>query len=162
MLCTGQRQQRGFPFPARGALSLIQANPTVLGLGDSPLLQTWARPGGNAHGLQSACDRTQVWLPAAAKADTREAGAEGKERSLFSGAGHLEEGVLTSQSPSPWEDGGLMSQIPSSWEDGELNLKAHLHLSVEAEVCVSGEKGTEKRSREGVAISLSADEHSPF
>ena len=149
MLCTGQRQQRGFPFPARGALSLIQANPTVLGLGDSPLLQTWARPGGNAHGLQSACDRTQVWLPAAAKADTREAGAEGKERSLFSGAGHLEEGVLTSQSPSPWED-------------GELNLKAHLHLSVEAEVCVSGEKGTEKRSREGVAISLSADEHSPF
>ena len=40
-------------------------------------------------------------LPAARKADTREAGADVKESGLFADAGHLEGGELTSQIPSP-------------------------------------------------------------
>ena len=79
------------------------------------------------------------------------------------------------QVPAIWKRGCLhhKAHLPGKMGDsclkshllgkmGNSHLKAHLHLSVEAEVCVSGEKGTEKKSREGVAISLSADEHSPF
>ena len=54
------------------------------------------------------CHRTQVLWPAAAKASAREACADLKEGGVFADAGHLEDG--------------------DSW------LKAHLHLSVEAEV----------------------------
>ena len=43
----------------------------------------------------------KVWLPAAAKASTRGAGADVKESGLFADAGHLEDGALMSQSPSP-------------------------------------------------------------
>ena len=55
------------------------------------------------------------------KATTREAGADKKESSLFSGAGSL-------------EDGGLMSQKPSP------------SLS-EAEVFIRRERGTEQRDQ---------------
>ena len=55
-----------------------------------------------------SCNRTQVQLPAATKASTREAGADVKESCIFSGAGHM--------------------------EDRDTCHKAHLHLSVEAEV----------------------------
>ena len=40
------------------------------------------------------------------KANTKETGAHVKERYLFSGAGHLEDGGLSSQSPAPPLHGG--------------------------------------------------------
>ena len=81
----------------------------------------------------SFCNRKQAWLPAAAatNANTRETGADVKESGLFSGAGHLEGGGLVSQSPSP----GKM---------GDSRLKAHHHLSVQAEVFIRRERGTEE------------------
>ena len=71
------------------------------------------------------------------KANTREAGADVKESGLFADAGHLEDGGLTSQSPSP----GKME---------DLFLKVHLHLSVEAEVFTRRERGRNKENKEGV------------
>ena len=43
---------------------------------------------------------------ASMKADTQEAGADVKESGLFADAGHLEDGGLRSQSPSPSLSGG--------------------------------------------------------
>ena len=72
---------------------------------------------------------------AAAKANTQEAGAGVKEGGLFVDAAHL-------------EDGGLMSQID---------------LSVEAEVSIRRERGTELRDQgRGDQSSLLADDHSPL
>ena len=48
----------------------------------------------------------QVQLSAATKANIREAGADVKESGLLSGAGHLEDGGLMSQSPSSPLSGG--------------------------------------------------------
>ena len=61
-----------------------------------------------SHQLNSKCkcNRAQGWLPAAAKANTSEAGADVKESGLFVDASHLEDGGLTSQSPSPPLSGG--------------------------------------------------------
>ena len=68
---------------------------------------------------------TQVQQPAAIKTNTREAGADMKESGLFSCAGHLEDGDLKPQSPSP-------------------------HLS-EGRVFIGRERGSRtKRSRKGV------------
>ena len=78
----------------------------------------------------------QVQLPAATKANTSEAGADVKESGLFLGAGHL-------------EDGGLMSQSPSPEKMGDLHLKVHLLISVEAEVFIRRDRGTEQRDQEG-------------
>ena len=41
------------------------------------------------------------WLPASMKANTGEVGADVKESVLFADAGHLKDGGLMSQSPSP-------------------------------------------------------------
>ena len=73
------------------------------------------------------------------KANTREAGADVKESGLFADAGHLEDGGLTSQSPSP----GKME---------DSRLRAHLHISVKAEVFIRRERRVdqiEQRLREG-------------
>ena len=51
--------------------------------------------------------------PAAKKANIQEAGADVKESALFSGASNMEDEVLLSQSPSPWEDGGAMETLIS-------------------------------------------------
>ena len=89
--------------------------------------------------LASFCHREQVRLPATTKSNTWEAGADVKESGLFSGAGHL-------------EDGGVDSHV-----------KAHPHISVEAEVFIRRERGTEQRDRgRGLESSVCADEHSPF
>ena len=55
------------------------------------------------------------------KANTQEAGADVKESGLFSGAGHL--------------------------KDGGSRLKAHFHISVEADVFIRKERGTEQRDQ---------------
>ena len=44
-----------------------------------------------------------------------------------------------------------MSQSPSPGEMGDSCLKPHLHMSAQAEVFITRERGTEQRSREGVA-----------
>ena len=62
-----------------------------------------------------------------------------QKKVVFSDAGHVEDGGLTSQSPCPWEDGGLISQSPSP------PLNAGRDFSKE------GEGNRTKRSREGVA-----------
>ena len=54
----------------------------------------------------SNCNRTQVRLPAATKANTEQAGADVKDSGLFSGASHLEDGGLMTPSPSPPLSGG--------------------------------------------------------
>ena len=78
------------------------------------------------------------------KANIQEAGADVKESGLY------------------LEDGGLRPQSPSPEKMGDSCLKAHLHLSVEAEVIIR-ERGTEQRDQgEGLQGSLCADEHSPF
>ena len=61
-----------------------------------------------------------------------------QKKVVFSDAGHVEDGGLTSQSPCPWEDGGLTSQSPSP------PLNAGRDFSKE------GEGNRTKRSREGV------------
>ena len=78
----------------------------------------------------------QVWLRDTTKANNREAGANVKEHSLLSGASHLEDGGLTSQSPAPGKMGDSCHEI-------------HLHLSVEAEVFIRRERETKQRDREG-------------
>ena len=81
---------------------------------------------------------TATALPStAAKANTRDAGAD-ERKGVYSGAGHL-------------EGGGLVSQSPSFGTMGDSHLKAHLPLSVEAEVFIRTEGNRTKRSREGVA-----------
>ena len=52
------------------------------------------------------CKQKQVRLSAAMKANTQEAVADIKNSGLFAGAGHLEDGELKSQSPSPPLSGG--------------------------------------------------------
>ena len=51
---------------------------------------------------------TQVQLPDTTEANALEAGADVKGSGLFSSAGHLEDGGLTSQSPSPLLSGGFI------------------------------------------------------
>ena len=75
--------------------------------------------------LTSNCKQMQFWLPAAMKANTQEAGADVKESGLFADAGHLEDGGLMSQNPSPGRLGFHVSK-PMPWEDGHSHLKAHL------------------------------------
>ena len=58
----------------------------------------------------------QVQLPATMKANTQEADANVKECVLFADAGHLEDGGLRSQSPSPPLIGG-----PGFYKEGEGN-----------------------------------------
>ena len=86
----------------------------------------------------------QVQLPAATKANTSEAGADVKESGLFLGAGHL-------------EDGGLMSQSPSPEKMGDIQFKAQSHISVEAEIFRRRERGTEQRSGKGLTSSPCAE-----
>ena len=96
------------------------------------------------------CNRKQVQLPASTETSTQEVGADVKESGLFSGASHLEDRVLTSQSPSP----GKM---------GDSCFKVHLLLSVEAEVSERRQRGTEQRDQgRGFRSSLRADDRSPF
>ena len=78
------------------------------------------------------CKGKQIQLPATEKPNTQEAGADGKESCLFSGASHL-------------EDGGLMFQSPSPGKRSDSRLKAHLYLSAQAEVFIREERGTEQR-----------------
>lgn len=75
-------------------------------------------------------------MQATVKAGTGEAGADLKESGLFSGARNLEDGELTSQSPSP-------------------------HLR-EGRGFYKVRKNRTKRPREGLESSVCADEHSPF
>ena len=71
------------------------------------------------------------------KANTQDAGADVKESGLFSGAGHLEDGGLMSQSPSP----------PLSGNRGFYKR----------------ERGTEQRGQgRGLQSSLRADQHTAF
>ena len=69
------------------------------------------------------------------KDNTWEAGADVNESGLFSGAGHLEDGGLVSQSPSP--------------RKMDSHLEAHVYLSVEAEVFIMRQKGTELGNQGG-------------
>ena len=99
----------------------------------------------------------QVWLRDTTKANNREAGANVKEHGLLSGASHLEDGGLTSQSPAPGKmgDSCLEAHLPGRWG---AHLKAHLHLSVEAEVFIRRERGTEQRDQgRGLQSPLRAD-----
>ena len=53
--------------------------------------------------------------------------------------------------------------MPVTWMMGDSHLKAHLHLSVEAEVFIRRERKTEQRDQgRGVKSPLYADKHSPF
>ena len=53
--------------------------------------------------------------------------------------------------------------MPASWKMGDSCLKAHLPLSVEAEVFIRSKRGTEQRDQgRGLQRSLRADKHSPF
>ena len=84
------------------------------------------------------------------KANTWEAGADVKESGLFSGAGHL-------------EDVGLTSQSPSSGKVRDSRRQAHLLLSVEAEAFIRRGRGTEERDQgRGLRSPLRADQPSPF
>ena len=74
----------------------------------------------------------QVQLPGTMKASTGESGADVNGNGFFADAGHL--------------------------EDGDSCLKAHLHLSVEAEVFIRRKRGPEQ-SDQGRGCT---DEHSPF
>lgn len=80
----------------------------------------------------------------------------------------LEKQVLRSRKvvyshSSHQEDRGLMSQSPSSGKMGNSCLKAHLHLSVEAEVFIRRGMGTEQINQwKGLKSSLHADEYNPF
>ena len=86
------------------------------------------------------CNRTQIWLPATTQANTWEAGADIK-RKWF---------IFRCQPPGIW---GLMSQSPppemtgmgKEWEDS--CFKAHFHFSVQAEVFIRKERGTEQRNQ---------------
>lgn len=79
----------------------------------------------------------QVCLPAPTKANTQGEGVNVKESGLFADASYL--------------------------EDGDAHLKAHLPLSVEAEVLYKeGEGNRTKRSREGVENFSTCRRHSPF
>ena len=96
------------------------------------------------------CNWKQVWRPASAKTNTQKAGADLKKSGLFSDASNLGDGGLTSQSPSP----GKM---------GDSHLKTHLYNTVEAEVFIRRERGTEQRGQgRGLKSSLCADQHSTF
>ena len=89
-----------------------------------------------------SCNWIQVQLSAATKANTPETGADVKVSGLFADAGHMRDGGLTSQSPSP----GKME--PSC-------QKAHLHLSVEAENFIRRQRGTEQTDQgKGLRSSL--------
>ena len=81
----------------------------------------------------------QVQLPVAMKANTQEAGADVKESGIFSDAGHLEDGGLTSQ------------------------RDPHLYSSIEIQAFIRRKKGTEQKDQERrLKSSLRAGEHSPF
>ena len=78
-------------------------------------------------------NQTQVRPPA----NPREAGADGKE--------------------------GDFIQMLTTWKIGDSHLKARLPLSVEAEVSIRRERGTEQRYQgRGLQIPVRAREHSPF
>ena len=76
--------------------------------------------------------------------------------------------------PATWEmgDSHLKAQVLGRWGTHlkaqvlgrwGTHLKAHLPISVEAEVFIRRERGTEHRSRERVAkFSTYADKHGPF
>ena len=81
------------------------------------------------------------------KASTQEAGAD-LRKLVSSDASHPEDGVLLSQSPS-WEVGELLSHLKAllPGKMGESYLEAHLRLSVETEVFMRRERGTEHRDQ---------------
>ena len=82
----------------------------------------------------------QVRLPAVTKANTGEAGADGKESGLFADVDHLEDGDSCHRAHLIF------------WKMGDSHLKSHLLTSVVAEVFYKeGEGNRTKRSREGVA-----------
>ena len=77
-------------------------------------------------------NQMQVWLPITMRSDTQEAGADLKESGLF--------------------------KCLSSVKMGNSCLKAHLHISVEAEVFIRRGKGMEQRDQgRGLKSSLHAD-----
>ena len=83
-------------------------------------------------------------LTAATEANTQEAGADVKK-------------VVYCQVPAMWKMGTHVTK-PISWEDGDSCLKAHLPLSVEAEVCIRAGRGTEERDQgRGLKSSPSAE-----
>ena len=74
-----------------------------------------------------------------------------QKKVVFSDAGHVEDGGLTSQSPCPWEDGGLTSQSPCPWGDGGLTSQSPSPpLNAGRDFSKEGEGNRTKRSREGV------------
>ena len=53
--------------------------------------------------------------------------------------------------------------MPAIWKMRDARLKAHLHLSVEAEVFIRRERGAEQRDqRQELNRSLCADKHSAY
>ena len=71
-------------------------------------------------------------------------------------ADHLEDRGLMSQSPPP-----EMTGMGKEWEDS--CFKAHFHFSVQAEVFIRKERGTEQRYQgRGLKSSLRAGEHNLF
>ena len=106
-------------------------------------------PGASSSGRESTgITEHQVCLPASTKANIREAGPDVK--------------VVYFQVRVTWKmgDSCLEAHLPGRWG---AHLKAHLHLSVEAEVFIRRERGTEQRDRgRGLERSVCADEHSPF
>ena len=94
------------------------------------------------------CNQTQVQLRTAAKANTREAGADVKESGLF-------------RWKTIWKTGdschkvhflgrwGLKSQSPYLRKMEDYCLKAHLLISVVAEVFIRRGRETEQRDEKG-------------
>ena len=87
--------------------------------------------------------KTEVQLPAAMKANMLEAGADVKASDLSADAGHLEDGGLMSQSPSPGRWGSNFTK-PISPLIGGRGVFLFLFYK-------GGEWNRTKRSREGVA-----------
>ena len=94
------------------------------------------------------CNKSQAGLPDAMKANTQEAGADEKESGLFADAGHLEDGCHVSK--------------PIPWKMGDSCHKAHLYLSVKADVFIRRKRTEQKDQGRGLKSSPRADEHSPF
>ena len=69
---------------------------------------------------------------------------------------------IRSGSPQLLKESGL-SAGTDHLEMGDSHHKAHLHLSVEAEISIRRERGTEQGDQgRSLQSSVRADEHSPF
>ena len=88
--------------------------------------------------IGSECNQRQVWLPAASEVNVLQAGADVKRKVVY-----------------------LQMLIKVIWKMGDSHLKAHLQLSVEAEVFIRRVRGTEHRDQGwGLKSSPHADQHS--